>query len=639
MTTLSRCINGHEWRASQNANGAVCPVCGSGEKTLLTPPTFPEPGRSFSLDAEGSQGPPILAGYEVLEELGRGGMGIVYKARHRETGNVVALKVIRKERLGSSDLIGRFKREALASSRLQHPNLVQVYEADLAGEQPYMAIEYVPGMTLQQLVETNGALPVAMACDFIRQTALALKHANEQRLVHRDIKPSNLMVLAPHGLPLPPRPIVKVLDMGVARLFQSPDHESPLTTLTRDGSVIGTPDYIAPEQLENPRGVDIRADLYSLGCMFYFLLTAQVPFPGGSLVQKLDRQRWQVAPSVTQLRPEVPAGVAAIVRKLMNKDREDRFQTPDELIAALEGLLKAGDLPGTAHLATLTPVVELVGHKGNASALTWAGGLLVSGGADRTIRVWDVAKGQELRRCGDGKLEAVCLAAAPGGVILAGQGVTVRGYSVATGRETLRLVGHADAVRAVAVSADGKRALTGGDDRSVRLWDLERSTQMTRFTKHTGGVTGVALSPDGKFAASGGTDQTLRVWDVVSGRELRSFAVPRGRVLCVAWSADGKTVFSGHFDTTLRQWDVATGHEVRRFIGHKQMVNALALAGDGTLISASNDQTVRLWDVAAGGEVGIAPGHTGPVSVVAANGERFASAGADGTVRVWRLGG
>src|SRR5262249_42437182 len=158
--------------------------------------------------------------------------------------------------------------------------------------------------------------PVRHACDFVRQIALGLQHASEQALVHRDIKPSNVMAVMP-GSRLPPRPLVKLLDLGVARLYQGRDGlDDSVTTLTRHGAVIGTPDYVAPEQLENPHGADIRADLYSLGCTFYFLLSGQVPFPGGTLIQKLDRQRWEHPQSVDQLRSEVPAAVAAVVRRL-----------------------------------------------------------------------------------------------------------------------------------------------------------------------------------------------------------------------------------------------------------------------------------------------------------------------------------
>src|SRR5262249_54787288 len=160
--------------------------------------------------------------------------------------------------------------------------------------------------------------PVASACEYVRQAALGLQHALEQALVHRDIKPTNLMVTRP-DVNRPGAPsLLKILDMGVARLYQlSQTPEESITTLTQDGSVIGTPDYIAPEQLENPHGADIRADLYSLGCTFYYLLTGQVPFPGGTLIQKLDRQRWETPADVNQFRPEIPSGVVVVVRKLM----------------------------------------------------------------------------------------------------------------------------------------------------------------------------------------------------------------------------------------------------------------------------------------------------------------------------------
>lgn len=634
MSTLLTCLNGHQWQSSA---GAVCPVCGSADRPLLTPPTLPDSRPNLDFGDDAPQPPPTLAGYEVLEELGKGGMGIVYKARQRATGDLVALKVIRKERLGHPDHLSRFRREVLATARLQHPNIVGVIEADLEGPVPYLAMEYVPGVTLQALVDAGGPLPIAQACDFIRQTAVALQHAHEQGLVHRDIKPSNLMALAPAGLPLPPRPVIKVLDMGVARLFQSAEQDVSLTTLTRDGSVIGTPDYIAPEQLENPRGVDVRADLYSLGCTFYFLLTGQVPFPGGSLVQKLDRQRWHAAPSPNQLRKEITPALAAVVRKLMHKAPDDRFQTPGELASALEALLRTGELPGGHHLAPLVPSRTLTGHTGNIVALAFvdSGRWLVSASGDRTLRVWDTLSGAEVRRLGDGKSAAGCLAVVPGtGLVLAGVGVSVRAYDVETGKEALRLTGHSDAVRCVAVSADGKRAVTGSDDRGVRVWDLERGTMTLRFSRHTAGVTGLALSPDGKLVLSSSRDQSLRLWEAATGREVRSFAVPKGPVLCAAWSPDGKGVYSGHFDTTIRLWDEASGRELRRFNGHRQMVTGLAFTPKGTLLSASHDQTVRLWDAASGGELGSCQGHTGPVLAVAC-GPLIASAGLDLAVRLW----
>ena len=357
-----------------------------------------------------------------------------------------------------------------------------------------------PALTLQKLVEQTGPLPLGQACDFIRQAALGLAHAADQRLVHRDVKPANLMVVAPNGLPLPARPLLKVLDLGVARLHQLTEQEASLTTLTRDGSVIGTPDYIAPEQLEDPRGVDIRADLYSLGCTFYFLLTGQVPFPGGTLVQKLDAQRWKTPPGVNQIRPDIPTALAAVVRKLMAKHRDDRYQTPGELAAVLETLLRTGDLPGSHQPAPIPELRRLIGHTGTVTCVAFCEGgrMVVSGSVDHTLRLWDVSSGQEKLRFGDNRHEIGCVAVVAGsGIILAGQGVTVRAWEPATGREVFKLSGHNDAVRSLAVSSDGKRAISGGDDRTIRVWDLERGREIHRFTKHRASVTGVALSADG----------------------------------------------------------------------------------------------------------------------------------------------
>jgi hypothetical protein len=659
MSQRLRCPNGHQWEVGDNATDpsggttSPCPVCGSLDGAAYTVPTLTLPDLSGSGAAPGGPAPaaPAVAGYEVLSELGRGGMGIVYKARQVPRDRVVALKIIRSERLAHPEVVRRFRREAQAAARLSHPNVVAVYESDQAGDTHYLAMEYVPGITLQDLVEHNGPLPVAQACDFVRQAALGLQHAAEQALVHRDIKPANLMVVVPGGVtavpgqrvPLPPRPVVKILDMGVARLYQLRDlPEDSLTTLTRDGAVIGTPDYIAPEQLEDPHRADIRADLYSLGCTFYFLLSGQVPFPGGTLIQKLDRQRWQTAPSVDQLRPEVPAAVASVVRRLMAKHPDDRYRTPGELAQALEQLTRTGVLPAGHQPEPLRPTHchPTGGGAVVALAFTADGRFVLAACADRKLHLWQ-AGGEAERLCfGQSPHEATCLAVAPGtGQALVGQGAGVRVWEPLTGREVLRLAGHTDAVRGIGVSGDGRLALTGGDDRTLRLWDLHRGRELQRLAGHRAGVTGVALSADGRLAVSGGRDQTLRLWDVRTGREVRTFPVPRGPVLGVAFCVGGAAVLSGHFDTTLRLWDVDTGRELRRFSGHRQMIAAVACAADGRVVSGSHDQTVRVWDPDSGAELGCCRGHTAAVTAVAvaADGQHLASGALDETVRLWRL--
>jgi tRNA A-37 threonylcarbamoyl transferase component Bud32 len=271
----------------------------------------------------------VLGPYVLLERLGEGGMGQVFKARHRGLGRIAAVKVIRKDQLGSSDAVRRFEREVRAAAALAHPNIVRAYDADRIGTTLLLVMEYIEGATdLGRVVERNGPLPVERSCDYIRQAALGLQHAHERGLVHRDIKPHNLLLTADQKT-------VKVLDMGLARLDNLAADDDAGFLMTQDGMVLGTPDYIAPEQVRASHTVDIRADLYSLGCTLYYLLTGGPPFPSGTVVQKLSQHQTDEPRAVETLRPEVPAEVAALVRKLMAKTPNDRYQTPAELATVL----------------------------------------------------------------------------------------------------------------------------------------------------------------------------------------------------------------------------------------------------------------------------------------------------------------
>src|SRR5262249_11388770 len=243
----------------------------------------------------------------------------------------------------------RFYQEIRAAAQLHHPNIVLAYDAGQAGGTHYFAMEYVEGRTLAQLVATSGPLPVTQACEYVRQAALGLQHAHERGLVHRDIKPSNLLVTKARGSP--PGGLVKVMDLGLARLNRPGDGDPGLT---RDEQIMGTPDYLAPEQAMNSRGVDGRADLYSLGCTFYYLLTGQPPFRSTSLTELLLRHQMDEAVPLEQLRGDVRAGVRAIVRKLMAKRAEDRFQTAQALLEALAPFCSTADEAG-AWLPAATP--------------------------------------------------------------------------------------------------------------------------------------------------------------------------------------------------------------------------------------------------------------------------------------------
>jgi CheY-like chemotaxis protein len=287
---------------------------------------------------------PTLAGYEILGELGRGGMGVVYKARHERMNRVVALKVIDKKHLTNPDGIRRFYQEIQAAAQLSHRNIVLAYDAGQCGDTHYFAMEYVEGVDLNRKVQQVGPLPVDEARDYIRQAAEGLQHAHERGLVHRDIKPSNLLVTgtAPERrgprVPTPTPlegPTVKILDLGLALLHQPFELSEAAAGLTRDGRVVGTADYMAPEQWMNAHKVDIRADLYSLGCTFYFLLTGRVPFPCAETMEKMLKHHLDEPVPVEHLRSGVPRKLAAIVRRLLAKKPEQRFQQPAELVDVL----------------------------------------------------------------------------------------------------------------------------------------------------------------------------------------------------------------------------------------------------------------------------------------------------------------
>jgi eukaryotic-like serine/threonine-protein kinase len=296
--------------------------------------------------------------YQILDLLGEGGVSEVFKAWDTLRGRIVALKVLRHHLADKSDMLRQFQRELQAVTRLSHPNIIKTFDAHQVGCLHYFAMEYVEGMDLARFVGEVGALSLEMTADFGRQVAQGLQHAHQLGLVHRDIKPANLFLLNP---PLPatantrrPDPVMKIIDWGLARCLRDPatavaNVPSAAEMDEERGSLIGTADFIAPEQAQDPTLVDIRADIYSLGCTLYYLLTAQPPFPGSSLYEKLLQHREQAPPSLRTLRPDVPEEFDGILQKMMAKAPEDRFQIPLLLVTPLRRFCP-GAMTGTASL-------------------------------------------------------------------------------------------------------------------------------------------------------------------------------------------------------------------------------------------------------------------------------------------------
>ena len=284
--------------------------------------------------------------YKLLERIGVGGMGQVFLCEHLFMKRRVAIKVLPPAKAEQPAALGRFYREARAAGSLEHPNIVRTHDIDQDGNLHFIVMEFVDGSNLLDVVKKFGPMDINRATDYMRQVSDGLQFAHSAGLIHRDVKPGNVLIdRVGHA---------KLLDMGLARFYN--DQADNLTVKYDDKIVLGTADYVAPEQVANSHGVDTRADIYALGASYYFLLAGHPPFPSGTVSQKLLWHRTKEPTPIRQVRPEVPEGIAKVLAKMMAKDPAARYQTPGEVAADLARLATGEvSLPQDEEMPVLSP--------------------------------------------------------------------------------------------------------------------------------------------------------------------------------------------------------------------------------------------------------------------------------------------
>ncbi len=633
------------------------------EATLATGPAAP--GR---LDG--------LPGYEILEEIGRGGMGVVYKARQVKLNRLAAVKMILAGVRAGAAARARFQTEAEAVASLRHPNIVQIHEVGEHDGLPFLSLEFVEGGSLAAEGQAARRSRHA-AAETVETLARAVHFAHGRGVVHRDLKPANVLLTA-DGTP-------KITDFGLARRLEGDSGQ------TKTGEVLGTPSYMAPEQAApGPEAVGPPADVYALGAILYELLTGRPPFQGATAYDVLVQTASVEPAPPRRLAPRTPADLETICLKCLQKEPQRRYSSAEALAddlhrfltgqtiqarpaGAVERLWRWGRrnpalaaAAGLAVAAVVALVALAVGfgvHQGRAAddlrreqqqtkaAQDRAEGLVhvckkrtAKGGcwARRSARL---VLDQGQTRCEQGDVAVGLLSLAHGLEIVpddAPELASALRIDLDAWRGRLRplraVLGHGDIVRTTAFSPDGKTVLTTSHDGTARLWEAATGRPVGEPMRHQGIVIPAAFSPDGRTVLTGSRDKTAVLWDAATGRQVGGPFRHDNWVYCVAFSPDGRTVATGSYDCTARLWNAESGAMIGEMPHSGRAVRVVTFRpGGDRVLTASDDGTARLWDAGTGEPRGEIMRHQGPVyhASFSPDGKTVLTGSDDGTVRLW----